>query len=170
MRLALAMLLAFSTLSAAERPRITRDAFLTVERQFDNRLQRPIENPFNLLGGTRGLYVEGFGAVLTTELNLVSGPTISPFRQEITQKEIAALKQRKVERLSHLKEIMREMMASFARSLETLPVSEQIVLGVSLLYFKWEDSAGLPRQVLMQATKQALLTAGEKADIKVQEY
>jgi hypothetical protein len=170
MKLPPALLLAAAVLGAAEPPRITRSTFVAVEKAFDNRLQRPIENPFNLLGGTRGLYLDGFGAVFTAELNLVSGPTISPFRPEITEREISALKQRKIERLSYLKQIMREAMQSFAASLDTLPASEQIVLGVSLFYYKWEDSKGLPSQVLMQASREALLAAGSKADIKVQEY
>jgi hypothetical protein len=169
MRLPLAILLAVAVLGAAERPLLTRASFAPVEKAFDSRLQRPIENPFNLLGGTRGLYLDGFGAVFTAELNLVTGPTRSPFRPEITEREIAALKQRKVERLLYLKEIMRDAMRSFATSLDTLPMTEQIVLGISLFYYNWEDSKGLPAQIVMQASRQSLL-AGAKADIKVQEH
>jgi hypothetical protein len=169
MRLLLVVLLAAAAV-AAEPPPVTRASFVEMERALDSRLQKPIENPFNLLGSARGLYLEGFGAVFTAELNLVTGPTISPFRQKLTDQEIAALRQSKLERLLYLKQIMREMMTTFATSLSTLPASEQIALGVSLFYFKWEDSKGLPSQILMQASRQALLTAGEKADIKVQEY
>jgi hypothetical protein len=169
MRLLVALLLAAAAF-AAEPPPVTRASFVEMERALDSRLQKPIENPFNLLGATRGLYLEGFGAVFTAELNLVTGPTISPFRPELTKQEIAALKQRKIERLLYLNQIMREMMTTFATSLAALPASEQIAVGVSLFYFKWEDSKGLPNQILMQASRQALLAAGEKADIKVQEY
>jgi hypothetical protein len=169
----LVALLGASLLGAADHPRIARATFVTVEKAFDSRLERPIENPFNLLGGTRGIYIDGFGAVFTAELNLVSGPTLSPFRPEISKQEIAALKQRKLERIPYLRQIMREMMVNFANALDMVPANEQIVLAVSLFHFRWEDSAGLPTQILMQASRQVLLNAKgnvTQADVKVQEY
>ncbi len=173
MKALLALLLSSCAAAAAEPVRITRATFAAVEKAFDQTLQRPIESPFYVLGGTRGIYVGGFGAVLTAEINLVLGPTVSPFRPEMTKQEIAALKQRKLERVPYLKEIMRKMLVSFATALDSLPQDEQIVLGVSLFNFRWEDSAGLPTQILMQATRKALLTAradSDRAFIKVQEY
>src|SRR5688572_4414092 len=115
MRPLLALVLTAGTLAAEGAP-IARETFASMEKEFDQRLLKPVENPFHVLGTTRGLYVEGFGAVLTTELNLVVGPTISPFRPELTKQEVAALKQRKLERLPILKEIMRSTLVSFAWS------------------------------------------------------
>ena len=65
------------------------------------------------------------------------------------------------------------MMINFAGALDMLPANEQIVLGVSLFNFRWEDASGLPSQIIMQATRQALLNAkgsAAQADVKVQEY
>lgn len=169
----LMLLVAASAAGAADHPRIARATFVTVEKAFDARLARPIENPFNILGGTRGIYIDGFGTVFTAELNLVTGPTLSPFKPEITKQEIATLKQKKLERLPYLRQLMREMLVSFAGALDMLPANEQIVLGVSLFNFRWEDAAGLPSQIVMQATRQALLNAkgnAAQADVKVQEY
>ena len=44
-----------------------------------------------------------------------------------------------------------------AVTLDDVPPSEQIVLGVALFYFSWEDTSGLPSQVLMQAEKRKLV-------------
>jgi hypothetical protein len=52
---------------------------------------------------------------------------------------------------------MREMLVSAAAALEALPAGEQIAVGVTLLYYSWEDRSGLPSQILMQAPKKRLL-------------
>jgi hypothetical protein len=57
---------------------------------------------------------------------------------------------------------MREVMAETAAAseIDPLPPNERIVLGVTLFYYKtWEDSTGLPRQIVMSAEKQQLLKA-----------
>ena len=52
---------------------------------------------------TRGVYLEGFGVVFTSELSLIVSPTINPFHQTITDKEKAQTHQRKIDRLPLLK-------------------------------------------------------------------
>ena len=37
--------------------------------------------------------------------------------------------------------------------------NEQIVFGVTLFYYNWEDTSGLPAQIVMQAERQKLLDA-----------
>ncbi len=143
---------------AADGPRVTRAALAAVEKLFDRRLEKDvIDNPFSLLGMTRGVYLAGYGAVFSAEVNLVSGPTISPFRPQLTKEEIARLRQRKLERLPVLRRAMREMLVSAAGSLDNVPLEERIVLGVSLFHHSWEDSAGLPAQIVMQAQRKTLV-------------
>jgi hypothetical protein len=36
-------------------------------------------------------------------------------------------------------------------------VEERLVVGVTLFHFSWEDSSGLPAQILMQAPRKTLL-------------
>jgi hypothetical protein len=43
--------------------------------------------------------------------------------------------------------------------LDPVPPTEKIAIGVTLFYYKWEDSSGLPRQIVMSAEKQQLLQA-----------
>ena len=52
---------------------------------------------------------------------------------------------------------MQDQMMNMAGSLDGVPVNEQIVLGVTLFYRKWEDTAGLPSQIVMRAERRKLL-------------
>jgi hypothetical protein len=52
---------------------------------------------------------------------------------------------------------MREMLVDAAGSLDTVPPREQVVLAVSLFSHAWEDTSGLPSQIVMQAERKALL-------------
>lgn len=143
---------------AAQRGVPSRGEIGAMERSFDTRLQRfSIAAPMELLGMTRGLYLPGYGAAFTAEVNLVVTPGISPFRPEISKADIARVRTEKMKRLPELKTLMREMMLTSAGSLDRLPPDEQLVLGVLLFYNSWEDSGGLPRMITMQARKRALL-------------
>lgn len=178
MRSIIVSLLAASLLSAASiPPRVTRTAVAAMEKSFDRRLELVgIEDPFFLLGYTRGVYVDGFGVVFSTELNLIASAAPSPFRPAYTKEEIEKIRQRKVQRLTSLKQNMREMLINSAASLDAISANEQIVVGVSLFYHDWESTNGLPRQVVMQASKKALLDAmhGNKtaldAALRITEY
>jgi hypothetical protein len=157
----LAILLAFffAGQGAAPAPhaRITRAALTSVEKSCDSRFARSYDS-FDLLGTTRGVYLEGYGAVFSTELNLFLTPNVSPFHQSFTNIEKARIHDRKVQRVPLLKQQMREMLMASAASLENLPPSEQVVLAVTLFHYSWEDYSGLPSQIVMQAERQKLLS------------
>jgi hypothetical protein len=157
----LAILLAFFFAGQEAPPshtRITRAALASVERSFDGRLERPTTDSFYLLGTTRGVYLEGYGVVFSTELNLILSPNVSPFHQSFTAIEKARIHGQKVQRLPLLRQQMREMLVASAASLENLPPSEQVVFAVSLFHYSWEDYSGLPSQIVMQAERQKLLS------------
>jgi hypothetical protein len=99
------------------------------------------------------------------------GPAISPFRPALTKEQIAKLRLKRLARLPVLKRQMKDALGALAASLDTVPPSEQIVLGVSLFYFSWEERADLPGQILMQARRQALLdvTSGRIRDAGIRE-
>ncbi len=162
---------------AADRPRAVRQSLATLERIFDSRIERQsIEDPFLLLGTTRGVYLEGYGAVLTAEVNLVTGPAITPFRPSLSKEDIARLHAKKQQRLPLLRQVMRDLLLDAAGSLDAVPPEEQIVLAVTLFYYSWEDRTGLPGQILMQAQRQQLLAlkqrgaAAAEAAIQTREY
>lgn len=143
--------------AAAEKPRVTRAALASLEREFDQKIQRrDISDPFDMLGSTRGLYLPGYGVVFTSEVNLVLSP-FTPFHPAPTAASLEQLHQKKILRLAALKSIMREMLVASAGALESVPPDEQIVLGITLFYRSFENRDGLPSQVAIEASRQALL-------------
>jgi hypothetical protein len=136
------------------------------ERAIDRRIEgHDVADPIDLLGFTRGVYLEGTGAVFTAEVNLVLGPVISPFRPDITKDDIAKLHERKRVRLPELRKVMTDALISTATTMKSVPPQEQVVFGVTMFYQPWEDAAGLPRQIVMQAKRQSLLDF-EKGTLK----
>ncbi len=104
-------------------------------------------------------------------MNLIVTPSLNPFRLSMTKQEIASIHERKLRQLPLLRENMREMLFKSAAALEELPPNEQVVLAVSLAYFYWEDTKGLPSQILMQGERQKLLSHDTRdSAIRVQEY
>ncbi|SRR5579871_739650 len=151
--LLLAVVIAFAAV-----PRVSREALHAMEASFDKRVLTPnAQDTFELLGNTRGVYLEGYGAVFTAEVNLLLSANVSPFQTTMPKDYIVKLHQRKLARVALLKKNMQEEMVSMASSLDTVPANERIALGVRLLYHSWEDTSGLPSQILMQAERQKLL-------------
>jgi hypothetical protein len=146
--------------------KIAPQTFRELEKRFDNQLATTggPSDPIDLLGTTRGLYLDGYGAVFTTELSLIITPTVNPFHQEITKEESARVHQRKLARLPVLRQIMAEMMKNSAVTLIQIPDNQQIVLAVRLLYLPWEDTTGLPAQVLMSATRRGVINGEVKSE------
>ncbi len=141
----------------ADAPRISRFALARLEGQIDaGFVAGPI--PFDILGNTRGLYLAGYGAVFTTMVSLAPTPIPTPFR-ELTLKDTLDIHERKARQLPILRERMRQTLFNMADSpaLDSVHPNEQIVCGVTLFYYKWEDTTGLPAQVVMQAEKGKLL-------------
>ena len=156
--IAFAVLLTLAALPLAAEARASRDELAALEKQFDSRIWAyNINDPFDLLGTTRGVCLEGYGVVFTAELNLVAGAVITPFRSTFSPEQIQQLRQKKLERLEEVKSIMRTMLLESAAALREIPLSQRIAVGVTLSRFSWEDSRGLPAQILMEATRQSLL-------------
>ncbi|HXB71510.1 MAG TPA: hypothetical protein VNY05_24960 [Candidatus Acidoferrales bacterium] len=121
-------------------------------------------DPIDILGTTRGLYLDGYGAVFTSEMSLIITPRINPFHQQMTKEEVAAVHRRKSARLPLLKQAMADMMKNSALALTQIPDSQQIVVAVRLLYLPYEDTTGLPAQVLMSASRRDILNGQIKTE------
>ncbi len=145
---------------------VSRGQLVQLERWFDKRIQtHSLDDPMDLLGTTRAVYLEGYGVVFTAEVNLVASAVVTPFRPAFTPEEVARLRQKKLARLEDLKRLMLEMMVEAARRLNSLSPDERIVVAVSLFRYSWEDARGLPAQLLLQAPRNVLLTqSGEPTD------
>jgi len=148
-------------------PRVSNATLLEIERSFDQRIQRlEFDDPVELMGYTRGIYLDGYGAVFTNEVNLAIG-SVSPFGPGLTPEVLERLRQKKIARLPRLRQTMRDMLVSSAMTLKTVPPEEQIVVGVSLFYLKQENTKDLPSRIVMQTKRQALLDfeAGRLKDL-----
>lgn len=126
-----------------------------LEKSFDSRLLTLADanEPLDLMGDTRGIQLDGYGLVFTSEVSLVVTPSINPFQKEIPPAVRQRVHQRRVERLPLLKAAMKEMLRNMATTAAQLPANEQLVLSVRLFYGAWEDTTGMPGQVVMRASR-----------------
>lgn len=147
---------------ASDAPRVPRTTLAAAEKSLDNRFAGLwSDNPFIMLGPTRGIYLEGYGAVFTAEVNLVAGPQIGILTPSMTKQSIAQHRQKKIDRIPELKKAMTKALADMAASPEmaAVPPDEQIVLVAFLSHFPWEDLSGVPSQIMMQGSKKKLVDA-----------
>jgi hypothetical protein len=143
--------------AAGETPRVDRTQMEKVEKNLDATLLRfTTDNSHTLIGVTRGIYLEGVGAVLTAELIVVNAP-VNIMHPLPTKEEIVQMRKKKLERIPLLKKILKDALVSSAAALDTIPPDEQVVIAVIIPRFTFEDAAGLPAQITVQATKRKLL-------------
>jgi hypothetical protein len=138
---------------------VARQSVATVEKLCDTRLYAlgSVNDPVDMLGLTRGLYLSNYGVVFSSEISLVVTPTIMPFRPTITKELHDQVHQRKVDRVPALRAAMIEMIKRAAQELPQVSDSQQIVVAVRLDYMSWEDRTGLPGQIVMSATRKDAL-------------
>lgn len=158
--ISLLLLVVVCALTAASAgPRVSRGTLASVEKNLDERIQRLWDDtPYLLLGTTRGVYLEGYGAVFTAEVNLVMNP-VSLMNTRLTKDDIAKVRQKKLDRLPALKKVLRESMVSMAASLDAVPGEEQIAIVAFVDHYPWEDVTGVPVQITLTAQKKKLVEA-----------
>src|SRR4051812_30070634 len=83
---------------------VSRAVMQAVEKSIDTRL---FADPTDLMGNARGIYLPGYGVVLTAEVAIVKLAGPSPFHQNITQDERTKAHARKVEALPKLRETIK---------------------------------------------------------------
>ena len=151
--------------AAGEAPRVDRAQMKKVEESLDATLGRfTTDNSHTLIGPTRGIYLDGVGAVLTAEVIVVNAG-VNIMHPLPTKEEIVQIRKKKLERIPLLKKVLKDLLVSAAAALETIPPDEQVVIAVVIPRFTFEDPTGLPAQVTVQATKRKLLeTRGAALD------
>lgn len=145
----LAVTLAASLTSAAADHKPPRPVLREAETRFDSMIQKQwTDDPYVLLGNTRAIYVDGYGVVMTAEINLVTGPTVSPFNPSLSKEVMARHRDRKLQRLPQLRELVKAGATAARTWFPDLPDSDNVVVGVTLLKYSWEDGTGIPSQVV----------------------
>jgi hypothetical protein len=145
--------------------RIELNGVAQVESGFEQRLKGldPID-PFDRLGACSGVYVSGYGLVFTTAVSLVGAPVFGPFTGGFTKEKADAVHKRMLAHLPALRKAMSEMLTGAAKSLNSLPPNEKVVVAVRLFYMDWEDKNGLPNQIVMTADRASAVAGKIETD------
>jgi hypothetical protein len=134
---------------------------VTLERGFDAKfagIAADANGPVDLLGATRGLYLDGYGVVFTAELSLVQTPTLNTFNNyRISDEQKVRVHSTKVSRLAALRKAVLEMAQTAAASLPQVAENQQVVLAVRLDYATWENTAGLPGLITAKADRRSAM-------------
>ena len=144
------------TVPAVKQYKIAPQTFRDLEKRFDLRLETLVSNanePVDVLGPTRGLYVDDCCVVFTAMVNLVRAQELNPFLREIPKDLADRVHARRVERLPLLRKAMDEMLQAMAMTFVQIPNDQRVVLAVRLYYASWEDTTGMPAQIMIQATR-----------------
>jgi hypothetical protein len=136
---------------------VNRSVIRSVEISLDERLSRiwP-DTPMALTSHTRGIYLDGYGAVFTSEMNTASDG-VGLMTTNLTPQKKMQVKQTKIERMPQLQKALAQALVDAAASLDPIPLDEQVVIEVDLLRYSWEDGAGYPAEVMVQSTRRKLL-------------
>jgi len=174
MKIAAVALLALCALpGVADGPKVNRSMIEAMQHSLDNRLSGlwP-QDPAEVLGLSQGTYIQGYGAVFLSEVNLAPAAGISPFHPSVGPDEVRRTHEKKLQRMSALRSAIRAMLVDSARSLDSVPADEQVAVGLSLFYWKWENREGLPAQIVMHAPRKMLLQAAsaEQSSIASEEF
>jgi hypothetical protein len=144
---------------AATTPRISGNLLKIVESSLDDRVKSLwADNPFSIIRPTRGLYLDGYGAVFSVDVSPVLSTT-SMMHPTVTKDEVVKAHKVRLERVAQLRDAMRAAVADAASSLDPVPADEQVTLVVYLTYHDWEDISGTPGQITFRGKKKALIDA-----------
>lgn len=135
---------------------ISRQTLKTLEDGFNLKLTSfNRAEPVYMLGTARGVYLQGYGAVFSAELDLIQSPTTNPFHQTILAEEVVSTHMRKLKQLPVLRQAVKDQLIACAKSMDMVPPDEQIVMVVRLDYQGWEDVVGLPGQMMLRADRKS---------------
>jgi hypothetical protein len=142
---------------AADAPRVSRLVLRPVETSLDSRISRLWQdNALTLVGSTRGVYLDGFGAVFSAEVNTVQVST-SPIHPTLTKEETDLMRKKQIDRVPELTKELKKALVDTAASLDPLAPTDNVVISVLLDHYSWEEKGKLPTQITLQAQKSKLL-------------
>jgi hypothetical protein len=82
----------------------------------------------------------------------------------MTEPEKEKIRQRKLDRLPALRQAMRDAWRDSATTLTSIPDSQQVVVAVRLLYLSWEDTHGLPGEIVMKGDRRTALAGAPQTE------
>ncbi len=121
------------------------------ERELDGRIERfDTEAPMYVIGAARGMYVAGTGVVYSVEASLAPAVGITPFFRKPSEEQIEKIHRAKRARVQVMRDLMLSTLPELAVTLRGLPDEEEVVVAVSLFYFRYEKVDGLPKQMVVR--------------------
>jgi len=166
MKFAAALLLVCAALASQTASSNRTSALRAFESKVDQQIAMANRaKPIDLVGTTRCFYLPGIGAVLSAKVELMRTPTINPFQRRISPQEAVEVYRTKMENLPLLRTAMKNTVMAAAKEMDFLLPADQIVFAVGLIYQPWEDTKGLPSQIVMRAGRQNAMSG----DIKTEE-
>jgi hypothetical protein len=122
-----------------------------LEKDMDGRIATTGgKSPCNVLSATRGLYISGLGAVFSVEVELSVTPGgISLFQTPVGPEQKAKYRNDKLTNIPLLEKTLSDFALALAAS-PALKLSDrdQVVVAARLVYRPWEDSTGMPGQIM----------------------
>jgi hypothetical protein len=82
----------------------------------------------------------------------------------MTEPEKEKIRQRKLDRLPALRQAMRDVWRDSATTLTSVPDNQQVVVAVRLLYLPWEDTHGLPGEIVMKGDRRTALAGAPQTE------
>jgi hypothetical protein len=140
------------TLGGTETPGVPLQVIRGLEKDMDGRIAVTggKTTPCNVLSATRGLYISGLGAVFSVEVELAVTPGgISLFQTPVGPEQKAKYRNDKLTNIPLLEKTLSDMALALAAS-PALKLSDrdQVVVAARLVYRPWEDTAGMPGQIV----------------------
>lgn len=120
-----------------------------------------IDKPLDHLLPTHGVYIEGYGAVFVTDVNLVALPPLFGFGH-VNKTDLARIHESKVKRLPEVRKLMAQILLAASGTLAHLPPDEHILLHINFYSMNGEDRTGLPSAISVQGKKKDLLDAAAR--------
>ncbi|MEP6715369.1 MAG: hypothetical protein ABJC09_07325 [Terriglobia bacterium] len=140
---------------------VSLDSLKRAELSINDKFQSDINDPYDLMGTARGVYVPGYGVVFTVEMNVITVPQlmVSPFSPPPTTADLLKLNERKVRKIAVLRDAMRSLMLNVSQSLPGLAPGENIMMEAFLFNWSWENVKGVPHRIVLAVNRQKLLDA-----------
>jgi hypothetical protein len=131
---------------------VSLQTLLALEKEMDRRINvtKGAGLPCSVLTPTRGVYLSGLGAVFSAEVELAPTPGgIGIFGPAAGPEQKARSRKDKLENVPLLEKTLSDMALSLAATPALkLSDSDQVVVVARLNYRPWEDTTGMPGQIV----------------------
>lgn len=127
-------------------------------------LQQSFEQPFGLLQDIKGIYLSRYGVAFHMEVNLVPLRALSMFDyRPHTEGELRRTRELKLQRIRQIKASVSDLLLAHAQEFSAVPLEQQVAVVIHLFNLPSERTEGLPSQVVIEVSRQALAEASSQA-------